>query len=365
MPAIEPTHRVVSPAGILFVCLLGASVVHGQATRTWVGGNSNWQPPGNWEPKDSPVSGDTLQFGTTGGGATTNNTTANDTYSLIFLSGAGTFTHSGNAVTVGPGGVVNNSSSNQNINLPLVLTGTSGSFAANSGNLTVGGIISGTGLTKTGTQTLTLNAANTYSGNTNVSQGTLALSASGSIASSPVITVSSGATFDVSAVTGGWTLGSGRTLAGSGTLTGPATIASGATVDAAGTLTASGNLTFNSGSIFNWSMTDETTFDRISGANFGGSGGLFNIVTDLTNGFWNQNRTFSGIFAGTGSTLASIFSTIQYNGASLTGGLVPGRGVFTISGNNLSYAAIPEPTTALAGVLLVTGLLRRRRIQQA
>lgn len=63
----------------------------------------------------------------------------------------------------------------------------------------VDGLISGTGggLTKVGTGTLTLTAANTYTGATTISAGTLALSGNGSIASSSVVTVN--ATFDISA----------------------------------------------------------------------------------------------------------------------------------------------------------------------
>ena len=34
---------------------------------------------------------------------------------------------------------------------------------------------------------------------------------------------------------------------------------------------------------------------------------------------------------------------------------------FTLNGNSLQFTAIPEPTSALAGLLLGAGLLRRRR----
>ena len=70
------------------------------------------------------------------------------------------------------------------------------------------------GLTVLGTGTLTLNAANTYTGNTTITNGTLALGASGSIANSPRIIVGGAATFDVSAL-GGFVLGSSQTLSNS------------------------------------------------------------------------------------------------------------------------------------------------------
>jgi autotransporter-associated beta strand protein len=70
------------------------------------------------------------------------------------------------------------------------------------------------GLTVIGAGTLTLNGANTYTGNTTVTNGTLALGGSGSIATSPRIIVGGGATFDVSAL-GGFVLGSSQTLSNS------------------------------------------------------------------------------------------------------------------------------------------------------
>lgn len=70
------------------------------------------------------------------------------------------------------------------------------------------------GLTKLGNGTLVLNEANTYNGNTVVSDGTLALSGAGSIASSTNIVLGGGVTFDVSAAT--FALGSSQVISNSG-----------------------------------------------------------------------------------------------------------------------------------------------------
>jgi fibronectin-binding autotransporter adhesin len=69
-------------------------------------------------------------------------------------------------------------------------------------------------ITKTNSSTWTLSGANTYTGNTTVGGGTLALSGIGSIATTPSITIATNATFNISAVTGpGYANPGGRTLA--------------------------------------------------------------------------------------------------------------------------------------------------------
>ena len=91
----------------------------------------------------------------------------------------------------------------------------------NASNTTYSGVLSGAGsVTKLGNGVLTLSAANIYSGNTVVSAGTLQLSATGSISNTLVIAISNNAALDVSALAGGFVLGTNKTLTGNGTVTG-------------------------------------------------------------------------------------------------------------------------------------------------
>ncbi len=86
---------------------------------------------------------------------------------------------------------------------------------------------------------------NTYSGDTEVSQGTLRLTASGALSGTPHIIIDSNATLDVLLVSP-FTLGAGQTLAGSGTVQGSVTTAGGiAPGTFLGTLTVNGDLTFS------------------------------------------------------------------------------------------------------------------------
>lgn len=114
------------------------------------------------------------------------------------------------------------------------------------------GIVPDGGLTKLDSGTLNLITTNSYTGETLVNGGTLALNGDASISNSAIISISSGAILDASVHTGGaLMIVNGQTLTGSGTVKGNITIASGATIAPGGslsTLTFNNNLTLNGGS---------------------------------------------------------------------------------------------------------------------
>jgi autotransporter-associated beta strand protein len=218
-----------------------------------------------------------------------------------------------------------------------------------------------TALTKSGAGTLTLGTTNTYSGNTTINAGTLTLGAS---------------------VQGADSINR-QMLTGSGSVTGATTIGNFGTHNAGdngvGKQTLSSSLTYDSGSIFEWDLaaTPATTgrgtaYDAVNAASLGSTtGAIFRVVLngaqDFSSTFWDTNQTWTDIFktgdAGTNLSFATIFSggVQYYNESGVLTGVTSTQGAFTMSGSTLSWSAVPEPTSAMAGLLLTAGLLRRRR----
>ncbi len=134
---------------------------------------------------------------------------------------------------------------------------------------TFSGVIQNSGggsltLTKTGGGTLTLGGgANTYTGNTLINNGVLALSGSATIANSTNIIVAASGTLDVTGLSGGLTLAAGQQLSGSGTVLGnvtdPASAIAPGGAGTAGTLTFGNNLTLSGSGTVNYDLANTTT----------------------------------------------------------------------------------------------------------
>ena len=118
----------------------------------------------------------------------------------------------------------------------------------------VSNLVSGSGsLAQAGAGVLALAAANTYSGATFISAGTLALTNAGSIANSTNINLNNGAIFDLSGTTSrAMTLSGGKTISGDGVVNGSFTVGGAATLAPGnhdlGSLTFNNELTLASGS---------------------------------------------------------------------------------------------------------------------
>jgi autotransporter-associated beta strand protein len=142
-----------------------------------------------------------------------------------------------------------------------VAAGAGGDFA------TISGVIrnsAGTGsLTKTGAGRLVLTGANTYTGATTVSGGTLALTGAytNNIASSPTIRVDDGALLNVTGLSGGTITLAAQRLQGAGTVTGSVIAPSGAVVapsPVVGGLDIVGDVQMNAGSTYEWALDANT-----------------------------------------------------------------------------------------------------------
>lgn len=130
----------------------------------------------------------------------------------------------------------------------------------------------GGGLTKIGSGRLVLAGTSRYTGATAVSNGTLQLAADGVITNSALITVASGAVYDVSSVSG-YEVVAGQTLAGKGVVTGNVAVVAGGILaaggtNATGTLSFSNTLTLAGSAVIDWNY-DDTTNDVIKVATLG------------------------------------------------------------------------------------------------
>lgn len=294
---------------------------------------------------------------------------------MVQFRGANTYTgttaiNSG-ALRLGGGGTVGTLS-------PLsVITGSAGgtlifnrSDTISSGthfNSVIGGAIN---VTQSGSGTVVLAGVNTYTGTTSITNGTLRLGSAGSIANSAAIVLSTGSTtFDVSAVSGGFSLGAGQVLQGLGTVVGNVTalgtIAPGASP---GTLSFANDLSLDTGSILSY---------ELSGTNTTVGSGINDLSSVLGNlsldGTLNVTETAASSFlsanVGDSWRLFDYTGTLTDNG--LTLGTMPtlsGGNSFAIdtsTANQVNLVVVPEPAaiaTAVFGLGLLGAAGARRRL---
>lgn len=167
-------------------------------TSTWDGGggDSNWSTAANWVGDTAPAAGFDLIFPFSTNTSPVNDLAAGTDFTgLNFAGGATSYTLTGNAI--GISNFVRNTSLNpQTIEMPLELNGPLTLDALNS-TLSIGGAISGPhGITKTGNR-LELTANNSYTGDTAITTGTLAIGngdVTGSIDSTGTVSFGAGTT---------------------------------------------------------------------------------------------------------------------------------------------------------------------------
>ena len=212
------------------------------------------------------------------------------------------------------------------------------------------------GLTKNGAGTTTLNGANTYTGKTTVTEGSLALGASGSIANSSEVALNGG-DFNVSA-SPGFSLGSSQKLTGNGgSVTGDITVNGTLAIGSSpGTITFNDNLAIGSSAVSNFEFTSTAlglgTYDLAQsgvGSQSVKFGGTLNLL--FSGGTYANNSS------------VRIFDFEVHNGDFATvnfSGLGDGQSA-TFNSSTGFVTVVPEPGAALLGGISMLVLLRRRR----
>ncbi len=305
------------------------------------------------------VTGGTVTAGTAGGGTAT----AGSAFGVgIFLQGNGT-------VNFAPGsGVI------QTLSNAIADQTGSGGTGANAGSWT---------LAKSGSGTLVLQTANTYSGGTTVSGGLINFAAANNFGSGAImlngggLQWATGTTLDISSRLAALGAGGGTFdtngnnvafatgLGGSGGLTktgtGTLTLASasnsygGATVVNMGSLQAGIANAFAPSSAFTvaaGAVLDLNNFNQAIGS-LAGAGAVTLGTATLTTGNDNTSTTFSGAISGTGGLtkvgggILTLATTNTYaGGTTIAGGLINfnalnnfGTGAITLAGGGLQWAA--------------------------
>lgn len=404
---------------IIFFCLVVSTPAEAQATKTWMtSGTGVWATGSNWSGGTAPTNNasttDIAYFSdvAVGGNSVAAEVGTNNFIAGISFNSAGTTSvqsnsnsfartltigSSGITVTSGAGAVMfspvrsgtgapqltlrlngsqtwtNNSANTLTIANPVInyISGTTTNLAiAGSGSTTISGVISsgtfGGGpvqLIKQGAGTLTLSAANTYTGATQVISGLLVVNAAGAIPGSSAITLGGATTrgfleidapLTISSLTfsgsGGDVVDTSQSTATFSATSGTATITvlgGSNAFHASATLASPTLLDVSSGAFFTFhnNLSGSAAFTKqgagtlsIVGDNDGYSGS-FNITGGRVNIGSGMNQI------GTGTTTLSGGATLDLGGQAFTDRIIVLSGTILNAGGTATTTTISGPTT--------------------
>jgi filamentous hemagglutinin family protein len=267
----------------------------------------------------------------------------------LTLTGAnantGTTTLRAGTLQVGNGGATGNLGSGAVVNLGRLV------FNRNNALLAANAVSSFGELVQQGAGTTTLTGANTYTGATTISAGTLQLGAANRIADVSAVTVAAGATFNLAnfSETVGSIAGAGNVALGSGTLTSGG---NNATTTFAGLVSGTGGITkAGTGTL------------TLSGANTYSGTTSVNAGTLVAANGSALGATTGGTTVAAGATLhvdnvAIAGESITINGAGVAGaGALTGNGDASVSGSVALAGASSIGTTSPASSLTLGGVV--------
>lgn len=216
---------------------------------------------------------------------------------------------------------------------PINVNSNTTQLQVTTGSATQSGVISETGgprpIEKIGNGTLTLSGANTYTGTTTVSAGTLTLAGGSAIADTGLVTVASGAelTLDASETIGSLS-GSGGVTIGANTLTlaGSDTQTFSGTMTGAGGLVRRGSGTTNVTSSLTYSGTTEVT--DTSTLNLTGNGAVGSTLIQVQGS--STLMSDGGAFLSSAAILVTGSGTVRLTGDETL------RGIATVAGTTLN-----------------------------
>ncbi|MEP9380675.1 autotransporter-associated beta strand repeat-containing protein, partial [Aquabacter sp. CN5-332] len=315
----------------------------------------------------------------------------------LALSGNGALAATGAVSLVNPGATFDISQASGDRSVGLLTGGAGTTILLGTNTLTFGyapdgvvaSVISGQGgLVKQGSGKQTLTGANTFTGNTTIDSGILALSGIGGLSSGGSLTLTAAGTgFDISAATGNRNVGALSGVAGSVVTLGNRTLTVGGTVPSAtfdgelegtgglikegagtqvlgGANTYTGVTTISAGTL---AVTNSAALgDRVAGTTVA-SGATLKIDTGSPSVVFSENFTLSGVGAagelgalvilgdanftgfGAGVTLAAD-ATIHNAASNVILGTITGAGNLTLASSSNGNGSIAEITAGIGGV---------------
>ncbi len=346
------------------------------APTVWDAGSGNWSNTNNWALGILPVSSNLLFFAGSGGSVTHDLTalaSSNGVVSALVFSNAASaaYTLSGNAITMN-GGITSDNAFNNTINNNLALPSNC-PVSVTAGTLTLAGILSGGGFTKSGAGTLALTVVNTCTNAVTNRAGVISFNATSTSGSGLLVlaggNILSANTRTPAPLSNSILMTADTTIYGTGTLTNSTRVLP---LAANSIVTTGGTLSIRNGGSNPFS-TNDIFLVRLTGGGFnftqpiviGSSSDLPVDSSQLQS--YNDNltldQTFSGPISGWGqfrrdaAVASAAGRTILLGANTYSGGTLISAGTLLVNNPSGSGTGSGSVTVSGTGILAGTGII--------